>query len=109
MRVMFDEVRGNRFRSWLLCSFFIVLIGVLGAVIGLVYGNIFFGLIVALIFGFLYSLIGFYSGDSMILSMSGASAECLCDWQGPKTCCNNGDNGPPEDHEPPGARGCGCP
>jgi len=72
MRVMFDEVRGNRFRSWLLCSFFIVLIGVLGAVIGLVYGNIFFGLIVALIFGFLYSLIGFYSGDSMILSMSGA-------------------------------------
>ncbi|MBU0980544.1 MAG: M48 family metallopeptidase [Nanoarchaeota archaeon] len=69
---MFDEVRGNKIRSWLLVSFFIVLIGLLGAVIGLVYNNLYLGLAIALVFSLIYSMIGFFSGGSMILSLSGA-------------------------------------
>ena len=72
MKIMFDEVRNNKIKSVLLMSFFIILIGVLGAAIGLVYGNLYFGLVMALIFGLIYSMIGFFSGDKMILSMSGA-------------------------------------
>ncbi|MBI5398876.1 M48 family metalloprotease, partial [Candidatus Woesearchaeota archaeon] len=72
MRIMFDEVRGNKFKSVLLMSFFIIIIGVLGAVLGMYYGNLYFGVVVAVLFPIMYSLIGMYSGDKMILSMSGA-------------------------------------
>jgi len=72
MHSSFSEVRENKIKSVLLMTVFIVMIGVLGAVIGIVWGSTWFGLIIALIFGIVYSLIGYYSGDSMILSMSGA-------------------------------------
>lgn len=72
MKIMFDEVRTNKLKSWFLTSFFIVLIGVLGAVIGMVYGSLYFGLAIAIIFSLVYSIIGFFSGDRMILGMSGA-------------------------------------
>lgn len=72
MHSSFSEARQNKFKSILLMTFFIVMIGVLGAALGIVWGSVWFGLIVALIAGFFYSLIGFYSGDSMILTMSGA-------------------------------------
>jgi len=72
MHSSFSEVRENKIKSVLLMIVFIVMIGVLGAVIGIVWGSTWFGLIIALIFGIVYSLIGYYSGDSMILSMSGA-------------------------------------
>lgn len=69
---MFDEARKNKIRSWLLISIFIILIGVLGSVIGLIYDNFYIGLALALVFASMYSLIGFYSGNQMILSMTGA-------------------------------------
>ncbi|USN45209.1 MAG: zinc metalloprotease HtpX [Candidatus Woesearchaeota archaeon] len=72
MRISFDEVRNNKIRSWFLAFFFIILIGLLGAVAGLIYGSILFGLILALLFGMIYSIIGFYSGNKMVLAMSGA-------------------------------------
>lgn len=72
MRIMFDEVRNNKIKSFMLISFFIIIIGVIGAVIGLVYGNLYFGLIIAIIFALFYSMFGFLSGDKIILSMSGA-------------------------------------
>ncbi len=72
MKIMFDEVRNNKLKSLILVSFFILLIGVLGAVIGLVYNSLFLGLVMAVIFSMIYSLIGYYSGNSMILAMSGA-------------------------------------
>lgn len=72
MKISFNEVRNNKIKSYFLISFFIVLIGILGAVFGLYMGSLYFGIIVAVIIGIIYSLIGFYSGGSMILSMSGA-------------------------------------
>ena len=72
MRISFDEVRNNKIKSIFLASFFIVLIGILGAMIGLVYNNFYIGFFMAIIFSIFYSFIAFYSGDKMILSMSGA-------------------------------------
>jgi len=72
MRVSFDETRGNKIRSWFLMSFFIILIGMLGAAFGLYWGNVWFGIMLAVVISIIYSMIGFFSGDSMILTMSGA-------------------------------------
>ena len=72
MRVMFDEVKGNKVKSLLLVSIFIIVIGLLGAIMGLTFGNLFIGLFLAVLFSVVYSLICYYSGDSMILSLSGA-------------------------------------
>ncbi len=69
---MFNEVNKNKWYSIIMFTFFIIIIGFLGAVIGIVYGNRNFGLIIALAVAVIYSLIVYYSGDSMVLSMSGA-------------------------------------
>lgn len=69
---MFDEVRGNKVKSWLLIFLFIALIGLLGAAIGRLYGNFYIGLVTALLFSLFYAMLGFFSGDQMILAMSGA-------------------------------------
>lgn len=54
--------------------FFIILIGFLGAAIGITMNSMFFGLFLAVFVGIIYSMIGFFSGGNMILSMSGAKA-----------------------------------
>jgi heat shock protein HtpX len=69
---MFDEVRNNKIKSVVLVFLFIILIGVIGSIIGLVYDNLFVGLFFAVFFSVIYSLICIYSGDKMILKMSGA-------------------------------------
>ncbi|MFH1396885.1 MAG: M48 family metallopeptidase [archaeon] len=69
---MFNEVRNNKFKSLILMFFFLIIIAGLGAIIGLVYGSFYFGLIIAIIFSLIYILISYFSGDSMILAMSGA-------------------------------------
>ncbi len=71
-RIMFDEVRNNKIKSGLLISLFLIVIGILGGVIGVVTGSVSFGVVIAVIFSLVYTLIGYYSGDSLILSMSGA-------------------------------------
>ncbi len=72
MRISFDEVRGNKFKSVALVASFIILIGVLGAIIGVVYDSLFVGLSMAIAFAIIYSMIGYYSGNRMILKMSGS-------------------------------------
>ncbi len=72
MRIAFDEIRANKLRSWLLIIFFAVVIGALGAAFGFFYGSIYLGLVVAIVIAMVYSLVMYQSGDSMILSMSGA-------------------------------------
>ncbi|MEA3343375.1 MAG: M48 family metallopeptidase, partial [archaeon] len=72
MRIMFDEVRSNKLKSWVLMFFFIILIGILGALIGAVYDSLLIGLSLAVAFGLIYSMMGMYSGDRMILKMSDA-------------------------------------
>jgi heat shock protein HtpX len=72
MRISFNEVRNNKVKSIILMCLFIIMIALLGSAIGLFYGSLYFGLTIALIFSLIYTIIGFYSGDSMILKMSGA-------------------------------------
>src|SRR3989344_4214631 len=72
MKIMFNEARNNKLKSFFLMFIFILIIGILGALIGIFYGNLYFGLIIAIIFSLIYSMIGFYSGDKMILTMSDA-------------------------------------
>ncbi len=72
MRVMFDEVRNNKLKSWGLILVFLIIIGVLGALIGFVYGSLYFGIILAMVVGVIYTFIAYYSGDQMVLSMTGA-------------------------------------
>ena len=72
MRLHFEEVRKNKIKSVFLISFFIVLVGVLGAVFGLMYGSLTFGIGFSVITALIYSLIVYNQGNKMILSMSGA-------------------------------------
>ena len=72
MRIHFDEVRNNKIKSWLLMFLFVILISLLGFIIGLVWGSALFGFSIAALFSLIYTLIVFFSGDSMILSMTGA-------------------------------------
>jgi heat shock protein HtpX len=72
MKISFNETRNNKIKSWFLISFFIILIGVLGAAFGLYMGSIYIGVFFAVVISIIYTLIGFYSGNSMILKMTGA-------------------------------------
>ncbi len=72
MRIAFDDVKANKLRSWLLIVFFAIIIGALGAAFGFYFGSMYVGLSLALVIAVVYSLIMYKSGDSMILSMSGA-------------------------------------
>jgi len=62
MRLMFDEVRSNKIKSWLLVSFFIILISALGVAFGAYMGNIYFGVAIAMIIAIIYSMVGFFQG-----------------------------------------------
>lgn len=70
--VMFNEVRSNKFRSWVLVAGFVLIIALLGAVIGLMYNAVYFGIALAACFSIGYAVFGINAGDSVILQMSGA-------------------------------------
>lgn len=72
MRLMFDEVRSNKIKSFILIFIFLILVAALGSVLGLIYANMIFGLVVSAVVGLVYVLIVFNSGDKMILTMTGA-------------------------------------
>lgn len=69
---MFNEVRNNKIKSVVLISIFIILIAGLGAGLGGLYGSFSLGVGMAVIFASIYAVIAYYSGDSMLLSLSGA-------------------------------------
>ena len=69
---MFDEIRTNKIKSYILVFFFIILIAGMGTALGFVYNSPTLGISMAVIFALIYTIITFYSGDSMILKMSGA-------------------------------------
>jgi heat shock protein HtpX len=69
---MFNEIRKNKIKSFFLIIIFILIIGLLGTLIGQIYGNPYIGVTIAIIASLLYTIISFFSGDSMILSMSNA-------------------------------------
>jgi heat shock protein HtpX len=72
MQTMFEQVRGNKNRSILLMFFFIVVVGLLGAFVGIIWGNTYIGLSFSVIISIIYSVLSYYSGDQLILKMTGA-------------------------------------
>ena len=73
-RTMFEDIRQNKLRSWLIMVLFFILILIMGGGFGLVWGSLYFGLILAAVIGILYTLVMWHSGDRMILNMTGARA-----------------------------------
>ena len=73
---MYEQIRRNRRASWLLMGLVVALLATLGYVIGVAYwGGSSGGLRLLSVFGIVaivWSLIGYYSGDKMVLTVSGA-------------------------------------
>lgn len=70
--VHFDEVRNNNIKSALLIFLFLLMVAGFGYIVGLLWGNIVLGITVTLIIGIIYSLIAYFSGRNMIMSIAGA-------------------------------------
>ena len=70
---IYEQISSNKRNSYFLIFFFCIIILALGYLIGRIFlGNYLIGMIFAFIIAIIFSLIGFYSGDRMILSMSHA-------------------------------------
>jgi len=73
---MYEQIRHNRRASWLLMGFVVALLAALGFVIGgAVVGGTSGGLGLLGVFGVVaiaWSVLGYYSGDKMVLAVSGA-------------------------------------
>lgn len=70
---IYEQISSNKRNSYFLIFFFCFIIIALGYLIGRIFlGNYLIGIIFAFIIAIIFSLIGFYSGDKMILSMSHA-------------------------------------
>jgi len=74
METMFEQVRSNKRKSYLLMAFFILVIGLMGAVFGLLWENIYAGLILSMLISIPYAAFSYYTGDWMILAMTGSRA-----------------------------------
>ncbi len=72
MANFYNEISSNKWKSILLILLFAGMVSVLGVVLGLYWGSIFSGIVLALTLGGIYFLISYYSGDALILSMTGA-------------------------------------
>ena len=70
--MLYDHISSNKRKSIFLIALFFVIIGALGYAFGIYIGSVFIGLFFAIIFSLIMTLISFYSGDKMILSMSHA-------------------------------------
>jgi heat shock protein HtpX len=69
----YDEISKNKLKSYLLFVLFGFIVILLGIVFGLYFaGSFIFGAILAFIIVITYSLVSYYSGDKMILSISRA-------------------------------------
>ena len=69
---MFDEIRKNKIRSWILIFIFVVIIANLGAAIGFIYGSLVLGIIFSVILSLFYISFSYFSGDKAILRTAGA-------------------------------------
>lgn len=72
MKISFNEVRTNKRKSIFMFVIFFVLIGILGVALGFALGSIALGASLAVLFSIFYSMIMYYSGGNMILSITGA-------------------------------------
>jgi heat shock protein HtpX len=67
-----DQIRSNKRRTYLIFSFFIILISLLGYVLGAIYGTPIFGFSVAAFGAMFYAVIMYSKGDRIILKTTGA-------------------------------------
>ncbi|MBI2654996.1 M48 family metallopeptidase [Candidatus Woesearchaeota archaeon] len=73
MATLYENISWNKKKSIFLIVIFFIIIGFLGYSFGLYFGDIFIGIGVAIVFSTVMTLIGLYSGEKMILSMSHAA------------------------------------
>ncbi|NYZ79823.1 M48 family metallopeptidase [Candidatus Micrarchaeota archaeon] len=69
---MYDQINANKRKSLLLVLFFFALIAILGSLMGLFFDSIMAGLAVSVGIAVLFFLIQYYTGDRLILAISGA-------------------------------------
>lgn len=69
---LYDQISKNKRNSIFLIIIFVLIIILIGFFIGFSFRSIYLGLTIAIIIAIVMSIIGYYSGDKMILSMSGA-------------------------------------
>ena len=69
MAKLYDAISDNKRNSVIIVIVFILIVALLSYFLGLVFGNSVFGLILGFLFMVLMILIGYYSGDSLILSI----------------------------------------
>lgn len=72
MASFYEEIASNKRKSYLLISLFIAGIIFFGYLLGYFFGNIYAGVLIAFIISMIFTLIGYYSGDSLVLQASGA-------------------------------------
>jgi heat shock protein HtpX len=65
---LFERVRRNKQRTWLVFFLFYLIFLALGSILGLVWGDITFGIIIAFIVAVFYFLIMYWSAESAILA-----------------------------------------
>lgn len=69
---IYEEIAGNKRKSYFLIFLFSGFVVFLGLVLGMVYGNQYGGVIVAILIGILYFLFSYYGGANAILTMTRA-------------------------------------
>jgi heat shock protein HtpX len=69
---MWEQIRSNQIRSAILVTGMALILLVLGFFIGLAIGSWIVGLIIALIIWGIMTLVAFFQGDSILLSMARA-------------------------------------
>lgn len=69
---MYSQITANKRKTIFLMMIFICVIIFLGGIFGYMYGDFYTGLFIATIFSLFMNLFGYYKGDSVALSMSGA-------------------------------------
>ncbi|MFA4887249.1 MAG: M48 family metalloprotease [Candidatus Nanoarchaeia archaeon] len=72
MTTFYKEIASNKRKSYILISLFIVGIIFFGYLLGAFFGNIYAGVFIAFLISMIFTLIGYYSGDSLVLQISGA-------------------------------------
>lgn len=69
---IYDQVRWNKTKSYILIFLFVLFISFLGWIIGLVYGSPIFGFAFAFIAALIYSVIAYFQGQAIVLKAVGA-------------------------------------
>lgn len=69
---MYSQIARNKIRTWILISLFTLIVGLLGLIFGEYYDIGSAGIIIAILFATAMNLVGYFHGDKVALSSSGA-------------------------------------